>query len=884
MQSNARSPGFITRSRFRLRRYYDLFLYVAISVTGLAMPLPQLAGWIVRWVRTITAPSPTAAIATVLLATAFTGAIFNAVGLVAFRHPRHIARYPPLWTAAVGSGILLVFADRITGAGKLIELFEKNDLILLAVALFTGWMIRQIYFAFAINRPTIASTRKTLGHAQEPWWTRSPAAASDSDDRFDRLLTIARVADNIKAGKSLALTGGYGEGKTFVLDRAFSRLDTRKIWPVRIDGWGLSDDMAGEFVLRRVANEISRRIDPLRLARVPRQYRDALTTSNRRLGGVLSSISTDPDPIGVLVRLDEMLAAAGTRVVIVLEDLDRNLGIETDGRSLRQTAALLDRLGQLHNVSFAIGIDANRIGSIDTLRLCDVCEPLSPIPVVDVLRELHLLFQYLYDKHTAAETVVTAKELDHWLGFYRNATHLNQPSMDSLHQVGRASRSAYAVARLLANPRALKTTFVRVESAWTQLRGEVDPIDLVVIETLRVTRPSSWSFITAEIEAIRSLDTSAQSDLLPRTNSGQRDREQIQERHRHMMGAHQSMANEVDVLIHRLFGSWIGENDTNGSVVPDQGKTTQSATQSNPSDYLRRLIREDVNESPTDQEFLVALSSWLQDASHPDLIAMLSDSQHAADLLEHFKTRLPSEKILPLAEMLFVKQTIRTPNPLATYDAVPGYSALYRIAANGNAGDPSPMLYSISSRLVATSLMLTTSAMYFWTYDRLVINADASREAADWHVYDACRSQLTTGESWLKVLPPLTNSLTRTELPEIEYCLYHLVRGRGHTIPAAAWSWAAPRIVDAGSQDPDRIAFMLRPLLAKQPEGTASSLDDSTPYEINLDFLDAWCPDRAIRSNILVLAARPVTFAYTTGLHRKIQELATQQLNHDENA
>ena len=154
--------------------------------------------------------------------------------------------------------------------------------------------------------------------------------------------------------KSLAFTGPYGCGKTSLRLLVQSKLVRRHFRTCFIDGWGLDEASAPEKILREILNAISNDVDCARLAFLPTRYTEAMKAVSSGLLKPLAELIAGRDPVAVLQELDEVLLAANLRVIIFLEDLDRN----TAADALVQVGALLDRLRLLQNVICVISVDA----------------------------------------------------------------------------------------------------------------------------------------------------------------------------------------------------------------------------------------------------------------------------------------------------------------------------------------------------------------------------------------------------------------------------------------------------------------------------------------------------------------------------------------------
>jgi hypothetical protein len=120
---------------------------------------------------------------------------------------------------------------------------------------------------------------------------------------------------------------------------------------------------------------LAKSLDCLGLAAVPAHYREALSNAGSAwLKPLAALLNPNRDPLDVLRKLDSLLTCIGKRMVIFLEDLDRDRDGATDWKEL---ASLLDRLKELDRVSFVLAV--NRTGSTRDV-LMRVCEHLELIP------------------------------------------------------------------------------------------------------------------------------------------------------------------------------------------------------------------------------------------------------------------------------------------------------------------------------------------------------------------------------------------------------------------------------------------------------------------------------------------------------------------------
>ncbi len=152
--------------------------------------------------------------------------------------------------------------------------------------------------------------------------------------------------------KSLGVIGEFGVGKTSFINLVEFHLlhgeinrelyDQRKSWSlarfllgippvprflfVRAEMWGLLSDSAEKFVLSAVINSLSRYADCLQITSIPQKYAELVRGDGLGLLSAIIHFSGSGSPLEQLQRLEPILSACNIRLIIVVEDLDRNIG------------------------------------------------------------------------------------------------------------------------------------------------------------------------------------------------------------------------------------------------------------------------------------------------------------------------------------------------------------------------------------------------------------------------------------------------------------------------------------------------------------------------------------------------------------------------------
>jgi hypothetical protein len=257
-----------------------------------------------------------------------------------------------------------------------------------------------------------------------------------------------------------------------------------------------SGPSASEHILSAVIYKLSKRVDCLALSGLPQSYRAALSKGDgfvNRIFGALFGLGDDP--VKLLRRLDPVLLAANARLVIFIEDVDRN---DNASALLLQVESVLDRLRHLKNLSFVLAASERTDAggeNVDFARLCERVEVIPPL-------RTHLVWQ-----------VVSAFR-DESLSKFESDIDPVRPQMrkipDSIPEAewrlpGNARvRFPYKdAAALLSTPRLLKYALRWVRDAWEPLHGEIDFDHLLAVGILKSGAPKAYNFLLLNIARIR---------------------------------------------------------------------------------------------------------------------------------------------------------------------------------------------------------------------------------------------------------------------------------------------------------------------------------------------------------------------------------------------
>jgi len=189
-----------------------------------------------------------------------------------------------------------------------------------------------------------------------------------SDDVFGFRQAAEQVANLIRQhpDHTFGLIGEFGSGKssflrlvTHFITEANQKNSTPRIITCSASLWGRDETSSIVTILRESVSELAKHVDVTALARLPENYIAAMGyTSPPWWFSFIFWSHIHSNPIHHLKRLDRILKAINTHLVIYIEDADRNVPQDKLPERLVELQAMLDQLrsNQCTNLSFVLAV------------------------------------------------------------------------------------------------------------------------------------------------------------------------------------------------------------------------------------------------------------------------------------------------------------------------------------------------------------------------------------------------------------------------------------------------------------------------------------------------------------------------------------------------
>ena len=299
-------------------------------------------------------------------------------------HFRYLFAYPPSVLAVIPAFGILVAMQL---SGVLHSSLDSASWILVLIIVLLALVIA--FLAECPAHSLITSTFVQLGFKRtasslhsgervaslEEWFSVEVPIARVEDDKFNHIFIANRIARVIQSDsrKTIGIVGDFGSGKSGVVNmaREIVSSQSRNIWFSDVDCWGFENSAAiVERILEDVVHRIGEKVDCGNMRTLPSRYLKAISVAHPSLAAAESILGEQVGPERVIAQLDSVLEACDSRVVVVIQDMDRNSKAQFDTAAVSTT----DRFRHTCRVSFILASGAS--STADLTRLCDHIEPM----------------------------------------------------------------------------------------------------------------------------------------------------------------------------------------------------------------------------------------------------------------------------------------------------------------------------------------------------------------------------------------------------------------------------------------------------------------------------------------------------------------------------
>ena len=778
--------------------------------------------------------------------------------------------YPPAWFAAVPAplevallkmyfpGVPLARAD-FTAWFWVVAVWVASPLL----AVFGEWCLGSRRLEDGANavvdqesKSACTIDRLTRNPETEliPWLENECPIVVPRDDVFDRYYLGERIARRFFESHlpTIGLIGLWGSGKSSLLnmaerclsdpefvDRMARQWDQAQqgeplrfrrrvpqVFTCKVSAWGFSDDKAAAVVLGRAIAELSRHVDCLAVNGLPRRYADSMTSGVPWWGKLPVSLCCSLDPVGQLVQLDPILDAIDARLIVMVEDLDRNEHPDAPAVS-HDVEAMLDRLKDLGQVTFVL------VTSRTLTDFSRLCEHIEVMPVLgggtvwDIITAVRdWCFRYMQQR---GDIQPAAEETLRRLG-------PGARDFTAIGGINGVRSPVSAIASLASSPRRLKSVLRLTWHVWKELHGEVDLDDLLICQLIRTVSPRAfdvlldWHAILAANELQREASSAVKEHWRVRVtdcNSEERD--------------------WLWTLAEFVFSGSESEVQQR-SPAPPQGARD--------SVYWERIVTGRLEPGVPDQHVLADLMAAKAGEDERLLKGLLAREQYAV-VLERLGSHSSSSALLLDSEGLrsiaghFFGVLLGRLGVEASGDDAPGFLSLWRVQSRRARGASYlAWLWQEVQKALPVSLGFANDLEYYWgSVPQHFLTMDQSQEL---------RSRMLEWAKQNMDARVLLKILGRRNPWALSHFVIHAIGEPPPVFAPDQWRWLTPALLDALPANPGLLVPQVCCLLAKQSRmREADGQGAIIEYGLATELLEGFAPAEATRARLLEAITKP---------------------------
>jgi len=311
---------------------------------------------------------------------------------------------------------------------------------------------------------------------------------------FAQRIAAAITDLNSPAGVVLAITGEWGAGKSTLLNFIRRELSNAQVSPypaiVDFNPWWFSsrDDLAAQMIRALRDRMAGDRFSGIDISSALTKYAESIGSTAEKFGGFFGKVGAQtlmkligkaPPSLSELKRsIAKELAGEGQKYVFFVDDIDRLAPTE-----VVELFRAVKALGDFPNVVYVLAFDRRIVAeSISSALSTDgnaylekIVQAVFPIPAIDRLT----LRKWLFEQMDLVLTSTPGAEFDqiYWSGVY----------FDGLDA-------------LFTRPRDVVRFVNTLSITYPSVAGEVNPVDFIAVEALRVFSPLTYEVIRGNAE------------------------------------------------------------------------------------------------------------------------------------------------------------------------------------------------------------------------------------------------------------------------------------------------------------------------------------------------------------------------------------------------
>ena len=402
---------------------------------------------------------------------------------------------PPIWCACIAAAVAVCAIDSLVGLDSppfqppAYEWLIFGTGSLLAATVY--WRLAREP-AFSPNE-SVTTRSATIHELRENWpllesWLKKEAPTEIDFLHHERV--ACRLAKYLLSQDgTIALIGPFGSGKTSLTNqleqeaRAARTPGQRDLWFAdTISCWGFEDSASAIYqILRKALDCVQDHVDCFSIRSLPESYRKVFSAGSDWVQHVNELVIESADPISQFHTISEILRSANARLVLVIEDIDRNNSSRFDPQ---EVLGLFSRLSRFKK-QIGFVLTSNLSFSDQRTGFPRIFEHIELMPRFKE-DDICLLVETIRDRCLSQYQDIPLGETDRLLWSSRTQF------MMARHDVMPVST---AFSELLSTPRATKHALRRTYQAWTDLHGEVDFDHLLVANALRHAAPQAFDFL-----------------------------------------------------------------------------------------------------------------------------------------------------------------------------------------------------------------------------------------------------------------------------------------------------------------------------------------------------------------------------------------------------